>query len=450
MKSEIINLRKKSTTWGVINKLSSFLLVFSLVFLGIIAVLVQTNANFVYGTGDVDGDGRITRNDVYYILSRAANVNPIDSDEYLPVADVDFDGKITLNDAKIVCGRIDDSDGNVVDLGSNKITQIVLGNRTFTDKNGNKINAESAFEKIAENTSVGNVSDDKFYVYPDLSEVMKLRDQFVIISFGWGHCIGMSQYGAVGLARLGYSYIDILQHYYTGIAIMKEKPVDVVRLDGSYVDTQEMVSRIVQQEISGITSFGDALDAEALKAQAVAAYTNMKRCAYKVEGCTYAYSYDDCRSDVKNAVKEVLGQFMTYNSEPIDAYYSACSAGVTSSYKNVWGYGTKDIPYLQSVSSYPDIETSVYVQATAFTPEALKRYLLSYDPSLDLQNNKIESWIKILEHDDAVNENIGYVTKMQIGSRVIDSNAGMRFRDNVMDYEIGSPCFCIIYNGKYL
>lgn len=36
---------------------------------------------------------------------------------------------------------------------------------------------------------------------------------------GWGHGLGMSQYGALGLAGQGYSYRDILKYYYTGITL---------------------------------------------------------------------------------------------------------------------------------------------------------------------------------------------------------------------------------------
>lgn len=41
---------------------------------------------------------------------------------------------------------------------------------------------------------------------------------------GWGHGIGMSQFGAYGYARHGYSYRDILTHYYTGTRIERRTP----------------------------------------------------------------------------------------------------------------------------------------------------------------------------------------------------------------------------------
>lgn len=40
-----------------------------------------------------------------------------------------------------------------------------------------------------------------------------------ITTRGYGHGVGMSQYGANGYALRGYTYEDILKHYYTGIEI---------------------------------------------------------------------------------------------------------------------------------------------------------------------------------------------------------------------------------------
>jgi len=38
---------------------------------------------------------------------------------------------------------------------------------------------------------------------------------------GWGHGVGMCQYGAYGMAKMGVKYGDILKHYYTGIELTK-------------------------------------------------------------------------------------------------------------------------------------------------------------------------------------------------------------------------------------
>ena len=36
---------------------------------------------------------------------------------------------------------------------------------------------------------------------------------------GWGHSVGMSQWGAYGMAQQGFNYEDILKFYFTGISI---------------------------------------------------------------------------------------------------------------------------------------------------------------------------------------------------------------------------------------
>jgi stage II sporulation protein D len=47
---------------------------------------------------------------------------------------------------------------------------------------------------------------------------------------GYGHGIGMSQYGAYGYALHGWTYQQILGHYYTGTAIGQTNPVQTVRV----------------------------------------------------------------------------------------------------------------------------------------------------------------------------------------------------------------------------
>lgn len=44
-------------------------------------------------------------------------------------------------------------------------------------------------------------------------------DQIIITTKGYGHGVGMSQYGANGMAQEGKSYKDIVKHYYQGVDI---------------------------------------------------------------------------------------------------------------------------------------------------------------------------------------------------------------------------------------
>ncbi|TDX51036.1 SpoIID/LytB domain-containing protein [Orenia marismortui] len=53
---------------------------------------------------------------------------------------------------------------------------------------------------------------------------LKLKDQndsYLFSGYGWGHGVGMSQWGAYKMSKEGYSYQEILKHYYYGIRITK-------------------------------------------------------------------------------------------------------------------------------------------------------------------------------------------------------------------------------------
>jgi SpoIID/LytB domain protein len=61
-------------------------------------------------------------------------------------------------------------------------------------------------------------------------EIRTNEETAIVRGRGWGHGVGMSQWGAYGMAREGASYGEILEHYYTGVEIGErttDDPVDV-------------------------------------------------------------------------------------------------------------------------------------------------------------------------------------------------------------------------------
>src|SRR6187200_182891 len=54
--------------------------------------------------------------------------------------------------------------------------------------------------------------------------------RLVIRGAGYGHGVGMSQFGAYGFALHGVGYRDILAHYYTGTAVGTVDPAREVRV----------------------------------------------------------------------------------------------------------------------------------------------------------------------------------------------------------------------------
>ena len=75
--------------------------------------------------------------------------------------------------------------------------------------------------KINGNTFTGGQMIDKLNLRSSFFEITKDGENVVINTKGYGHGVGMSQYGAEGMARAGYTYDQILKYYYTGVEIKK-------------------------------------------------------------------------------------------------------------------------------------------------------------------------------------------------------------------------------------
>ena len=54
-------------------------------------------------------------------------------------------------------------------------------------------------------------------------EVEKSGKNFIFYGKGWGHGVGLSQWGMLEMARQGWTAEKILMHYYPGTAIRKFK-----------------------------------------------------------------------------------------------------------------------------------------------------------------------------------------------------------------------------------
>ena len=53
--------------------------------------------------------------------------------------------------------------------------------------------------------------------------VEKAGNDFIFYGRGWGHGVGMSQWGAMAMAEQGYTAEKILAHYYPGTSVKKIK-----------------------------------------------------------------------------------------------------------------------------------------------------------------------------------------------------------------------------------
>ena len=78
-------------------------------------------------------------------------------------------------------------------------------------------------KKIQINESVFSGSDiySKFKLRSTYFNIEQQDDLIIIHTKGFGHGVGMSQYGALAMAKRGYKYDEILSYYYQGTEIKK-------------------------------------------------------------------------------------------------------------------------------------------------------------------------------------------------------------------------------------
>lgn len=73
--------------------------------------------------------------------------------------------------------------------------------------------------RIGNSIYSGREVREKLSLNSSCFEVSKTENGYSFTTYGYGHQVGMSQYGANGMAKEGYKYKEILQHYYQGACI---------------------------------------------------------------------------------------------------------------------------------------------------------------------------------------------------------------------------------------
>ncbi len=75
--------------------------------------------------------------------------------------------------------------------------------------------------KIRRNLAIGPLRSNMFWLETKYN-TDGYPEEFVFYGGGWGHGVGLCQDGAAGTAKQGYSYKEILEHYYKNTLINKE------------------------------------------------------------------------------------------------------------------------------------------------------------------------------------------------------------------------------------
>lgn len=243
------------------------------------------------------------------------------------------------------------------------------------------------------------------YVPPDRElSVDAQPGEFAIVTYGWGHGVGMSQNGAnLYAAYSGWTYQDILFHYYPGTYLMNTEMTDEEELTVGHVpagDTLDVVSQIVYNEVGG------SMEYEAIKAQAVAVYTYMK---YNGDDSNDLVMKPNPPQVVIDACSEVLGEALFYDGDYALTMFSASSGGCSA---NCYEVFYQDIPYLTSVQSDYDGAYDPHYGTVTYISESEMR-------------NRIQSLYGITLSDDPYNwiqpiysEQTGYATDVLIDGQM--------------------------------
>ena len=267
---------------------------------------------------------------------------------------------------------------------------------------------------------------------------------FVFTVYGYGHGVGMSQNGASEYARRGWTYKQILLHYYNnpGISLVKDSNLpSTVTYNGKSYSLAEYLGKTAYAEV------GPSAPLESIKSQMVAIYTYAKRQNFKMTTSNHAFreSYAGTSSSIENAIKATLGEYLAYYGSPAFTPYFSTAAGKTASSANVWGGSQSSYPYLAGGRTSPEGDVK---RTLTISSEELRKKVEAYNEKVDsskritLQSDPAQ-WIKILEHDSARGSSCGYISSMRIGNQTMRGNA---FRLNIMGAAtLRSHCFTFTY-----
>jgi SpoIID/LytB domain protein len=72
--------------------------------------------------------------------------------------------------------------------------------------------------------STSTLKSSAFTIEKVNSDASPIPSRFILHGRGWGHGVGLCQIGAAVMGEQGYSYKEILKHYYTGAEIRSLTP----------------------------------------------------------------------------------------------------------------------------------------------------------------------------------------------------------------------------------
>jgi stage II sporulation protein D len=200
----------------------------------------------------------------------------------------------------------------------------------------------------------------------------------VIAGAGNGHGVGMSQDGAYGYAKHGWSSQAILAHYYTGTTIGQAPAGAIVRvLVGATVHRvplERYVRGVVSAEVPSEWPLA-VLEAQAIASRTYALTAHAGGSRFDVYSDTRSQVYRGVAAETAQtnaAVAATAGQIVTYAGAPAITYFFADSGGMTEDVQNAWP-GSEAQPWLRGVSDpYDTSAGSHWKLSMSFTTAAAR------------------------------------------------------------------------------
>ncbi len=121
-------------------------------------------------------------------------------------------GKYTYSQRFTITGSSSTRTGLFINSASNPLESIFSTFATGGDGGVSKVAVDSG--KISVMTGSGLQTIDSYG-----SGRTQTGDTFVVNGSGWGHNVGMSQYGAKAMALMGKTYEEIIKYYFSGVTI---------------------------------------------------------------------------------------------------------------------------------------------------------------------------------------------------------------------------------------
>lgn len=269
-----------------------------------------------------------------------------------------------------------------LDEQTKKLADVVGGAKAYQSQLNSKIAALTSEQQqfIAQKQGTLNIPTSAYTTQGGCSSDLTngkdpgFSPRFALFTYGVPHRVGMSQYGAKGRAEAGQNYQTILSAYFPNTSFGNIDQGTQIHVKGTneYGQTFDDTWNI-EEYTKHIYEIPASWPQETLKAQAIAARTY----GYKIQkdkGYVLPSQSDQVVKKELNAsswiqaVNDTAGQILTYNGEPIQAWFSSTAGGYTFSSGSVWG---GDKPWTKngqdangSINSWSDLNNNAYDKAS--------------------------------------------------------------------------------------